>query len=55
MKKAKSKLLNKPRPQVQKPHPPTHPWKKSYPSKDPITGKPLKVMDVGEVDGDWQD
>lgn len=48
-------VANKPRPMGKKAAKPTHPWKRSYPSKDPITGKPLKVMEVSEIDGDWQD
>lgn len=56
MKKAKSKVTNKPRPRGAKPARITHPWKRSYRApRDAITGKPLKVMEVSEVDGDWQD
>lgn len=55
MKKAKSKATNKPRPRKKSP-PISHPWKRTYRApRDPITGKPLKVMEVTEVDGDWQD
>lgn len=51
----KSKVVNKPRPKGAKPPRITHPWKRSYPKKDPLNGKPLRVMEVSEVDGDWQD
>lgn len=52
----KSKMVNKPRPKGAKPPRITHPWKKWVQTKkDPLNGKPLRVMEVTEVDGDWQE